>query len=227
MKKILIFGLVLIVIMCALFLHEYTINFKKLLCKKDNSSYIENSEIIVERDYPYIYDIEKDRIVEPFEEYCSFLMEIDIDSAKKDDNLSEKMQKDLDLCLNILNQTDRYNYTNTTMISLAGYYARKSEIIYNKYVNDVVKTFASDKDFILKFKEKLKNLNAQNDKILDKEFPYPDEGRETHIYLYSRVAELKYNQLEILKGFVTEYCIEKNNENCKKFLYERNGEKLH
>ena len=124
-----------------------------------------------------------------------------------------------------MNDTTNYDFTNTILISIAGSYWRKAEIILNSYINLVEKSFNSDKKFISFFKNKIEEIDIQTENIIKQEFPFPNEGRETHIYLYNRQAELRYEKLEILQGLVANYCLENfEKEQCKIFMHERNGE---
>ena len=171
----------------------------------------------------FLYDFRKNRPIEPYLNYCYFLFEKDINSTEEQKNLEYNLQNDLNLCLRILNRTDIYSFTNMTMISTAGYYDRKSGIYLDDYINQVETTFSNNKLFITKFRNKVKQLEELSNKIIKEEFPYPDEGRETHIFLYSRIAELNNDKLSILQGFVIDYCISKKDKQCQIFLYERDG----
>lgn len=165
-----------------------------------------------------------------FDDYCFNLIEENIKSIEDKsykyitENINN-LKPELKECLNILNDTTHFDFTNTTMISFAGSYWRKAEILLNSYINLVEKNFNSDKKFISIFKNKIEEIDKQTENIIKQEFPFPDEGRETHIFLYSRQAELKYEKLAILQGLVANYCLENfEKEQCKIFMHERNGE---
>lgn len=171
----------------------------------------------------FLYDFRRNRPIEPYLNYCYSLFEKDINATEEQKNLEYNLQNDLNLCLRILNRTDIYGFTNMTMISTAGYYDRKSEIYLKDYIKKVEINLSNDKNFIIKFKKRVNQLDKWSDKTIKEEFPFPDEGRETHIYLYSRQAELNYDKLSILRGFVVDYCINRNNKQCKIFLHDRSG----
>ena len=210
--KIVLTSLLIFVVLIAVIIFYYK-NYSKSII------WLPNNKI-------FKYDTKLNRPVEAFDNYCFNLMGDELKSLEDKnykyvaENINNQ-RPELKECLVILNDTE-HSFTNTTLISFAGYHWHKAEILLNSYINYVEDNFSSDKKFISIFRNKIKEIDKKTEKIINIEVPYPNEGRQTHIFLYDRQAELTSIKLNILQGFVLDYCIENfENNSCQNFTFHR------
>lgn len=212
--KILLTSLLIFVALTAIVIFYYK-NYSKSII------WLPNNKI-------FKYDKKLHRPEEAFDNYCFSLMGDELKSLEDKnykyvaENINNQ-RPELKKCLVILNNKN-YRFTNMTLISFAGYHWDKADILLNSYINYVEDNFKSDKKFISVFKNKIAELDKKTKKIIEIEVPYPNEGRQTHIFLYDRQAELTYIRLNILQGFVLDYCINNiENNSCQNFTFNREG----
>ena len=160
---------------------------------------------------------------EKMQNYCKNLLEEDL-YILANENYKSKYKgfnftkPDKNKCIEILDYGNMFD-----MSWLGSYNNKRSEILLNKFINNTEQQFAYDVKFIEAFKNKVKLLNETSKKIVNNEFPNPEEGRETRLYIYNRFASLNYVQIDILKGFVAEYCLKNFEDGCYKKIYDRFG----
>lgn len=178
------------------------------------------------------YKLERNDSVNDVETYCQKLLGHELYLLSKDNN---KIQKELKEYEN-LNNIDNYNelnkdrcigileyHNNFTMSWMGSYYYKKSEIILDDFIMKTENQFSNDLNFKKLFKEKVEELKKTAKTIVDKEFPEPYEGSGTRLFRYNRFSTLNYVHLDILKGFVAQYCLNNFENDCFYKIYDREG----
>ena len=117
-------------------------------------------------------------------------------------------------CIEILESSP---YTQS-LITSSYYEETKAINELEKHVKITKKDFANNKEFLKSYMEKNENLKIKSQKLINKEFPDPFDGRETPIYIRLYNVDFLNKQKIILEGFVYEYCINyPNDKSCKSY----------
>ena len=146
------------------------------------------------------------------EDYCKKLLEKDLYSN------SNKEDYNKNTCIEMFEYGD-----NFTISWLGSYYDKKSEILLTNFIKRTNHQFRNKPDFLKTFNEKANNLDILSQEIVNKEFPDPFEGSGTRLFRYNRFATLRYVQIDILKGYIAEYCLQDFENSCFYKIYDRLG----
>ena len=120
-------------------------------------------------------------------------------------------------CKNVLSTSTR----TQSLITASYFYKAKANSELKEQIKRTKENFSDNKDFLDFYMQKNKSIETNSENIINKEFPNPLEGRETHIYITFYQTALIEKQKVILQGLIYDYCFNNHsNKSCDNILFK-------